>query len=192
MIVLLKLHLSIVFVPKLFRYYPKLSDTLFLSEIPEKLEQQSKRIPGTTKVEFKTFYIVNFFTPSSKINGSPLLDEQHDHKSSIIYNKLVDLVLRIGVTSFSFPTNIFKARLGRNSTTLHLLKHHIKPHWLQRVLLLLLSLTSLDHGPAPTKVTMGFTILCISDIFCSVRFYVLKNAIASSIYFLAKASEGSF
>jgi hypothetical protein len=39
-------------------------------------------------------------------------------------------------------------------------------------------------GPAPTKVTMGFTILCISDIFCSVRFYVLKNAIASSIYFL--------
>jgi hypothetical protein len=39
---------------------------------------------------------------------------------------------------------------------------------------------------------MGFTILCISDIFCSVRFYVLKKAIASSMYFLAKASEGSF
>jgi hypothetical protein len=65
-----------------------------------------------------------------------LLDEQHDHSQGIIYNKLVDLVLRIGVTSF-LQQNIFKARLGRSSTTLHLLKHHIKPHWLQRVLLLL-------------------------------------------------------
>jgi hypothetical protein len=40
--------------------------------------------------------------------------------------KLVDLVLRRRDILF-FSTNIFKARLGRSSTTLHLLKHHIKP-----------------------------------------------------------------
>jgi hypothetical protein len=104
---------------------------------------------------------------------------------------LVDLVLRIGVTSFSFPTNIFKARLGRKQTTLHLLKHH-KTTLASAVLLPFIVNKSGSPGPAPTKVTMGFTILCISDIFFSVRFYVLKKAIASSMYFLAKPQKVRF
>jgi hypothetical protein len=101
------------------------------------------------------------------------------------------LVLRIGVTSFSFPTNIFKARLGRSSTTLHLLKHHIKPLASASAFAPFIVNKSGSPGPAPTKVTMGFTILCISDIFCSVRFYVLKKQLPLQ-YIFWKASEGSF
>jgi hypothetical protein len=89
-----------------------------------------------------------------------LLDEQHDHIKALSISWLIWSC--VGVDPFLF-NKYFQGTLGNSSTTLHLLKHHIKPHWLQQCFYSFI--VNKSPGPAPTKVTMGFTILCISDIF---------------------------
>jgi hypothetical protein len=91
------------------------------------------------------------------------------------------------VASFSFPTNIFNARLGRSSTTLHV-KHHIKPHWLASAFALFI-VTNLE-GPAPTKVTMGFTIYASAISFALYVSIFEKTLLLECIFW--QSLRGSF
>jgi hypothetical protein len=91
------------------------------------------------------------------------------------------------VTSFFFQQIFSDA--GRSSTTLHLLKHHIKPHWLQAFAPFIVN--SLDHQVLHLLKLLWVLLFYASAISFALYGYILKKQLPLQCIFW-KASEGSF